>query len=353
MLVRVLTSPAFLYRSETPAAQTGPVHDWELATRLSYFLWSSLPDDELRSVAASGKLRDPEVLAAQARRMLKDDRIRRLATEFGCQYLHVRDVATLDEKSERHFPTFKPLREAMQEEVARFFIDLFQNDRSVMTLMDADYTFLNKPLADHYGIPFDGADWQRVEGIKQYGRGGALGFSATLAKHSGASRTSAILRGTWVSEVLLGDKIPNPPKGVPTLPEEAPEGLSERQLIERHSSDASCAGCHKRIDPFGFALEGFDAIGRSRAADTKTVVFDGTAVDGLAGLRDYMASQRRADFLRQFSRKMLGYALGRSVKLSDQPLIDDLTSTEGGHIGKMIEDIVRSPQFREIRGSGP
>ena len=350
MLVRVLTSPAFLYRSETPAAQTGPVHDWELATRLSYFLWSSLPDDELRSVAASGKLRDPEVLAAQARRMLKDDRVRRLATEFGCQYLHVRDVATLDEKSERHFPTFKPLREAMQEEVTRFFIDLFQNDRSVMTLMDADYTFLNKPLADHYGIPFDGADWQRVEGIKQHGRGGALGFSATLAKHSGASRTSAILRGTWVSEVLLGDKIPNPPKGVPTLPEEAPEGLSERQLIERHSSDASCAGCHKRIDPFGFALEGFDAIGRSRAADTKTVVFDGTAVDGLAGLRDYMASQRRADFLRQFSRKMLGYALGRSVQLSDQPLIDDLTSTEGGQIVKMIENIVRSPQFREIRG---
>ena len=137
------------------------------------------------------------------------------------------------------------------------------------------------------------------------------------------------------------------------MPEEAPEGLSERQLIERHSSDASCAGCHKRIDPFGFALEGFDAIGRSRAADTKTVVFDGTAVDGLAGLRDYMASQRRADFLRQFSRKMLGYALGRSVQLSDQPLIDDLTSTEGGQIGKMIENIVRSPQFREIRGSGP
>lgn len=112
-------------------------------------------------------------------------------------------------------------------------------------------------------------------------------------------------------------------------------------------------GCHKRIDPFGFALEGFDAIGRSRAADTKTVVFDGTAVDGLAGLRDYMASQRHADFLRQFSRKMLGYALGRSVQLSDQPLIDDLTSTEGGQIGKMIENIVRSPQFREIRGSGP
>ncbi len=350
MLVRILTSPAFLYRSETPAAQTGPVNDWELATRLSYFLWSSQPDDELRSVAVSGKLRDPEVLAAQARRMLKDDRVRRLATEFGCQYLHVRDVAALDEKSERHFPSFKPLREAMREEVARFYIDLFQNNRSVLELVNADYTFLNKPLADHYGIPFTGTDWQRVDGIKKYGRGGVLGFSATLAKHSGASRTSAILRGTWVSEVLLGEKVPNPPKGVPTLPEEAPEGLSERQLIERHSTEPRCMACHKRIDPYGFALEGFDAIGRSRTADTKTVLFDDAAVDGLAGLRDYMANQRRADFLRQFNRKLLGYALGRSAQLSDQPLIDKLTKTEGAQVSQIIEQIVRSPQFREIRG---
>lgn len=352
LLVRILTSPAFLYRSETPAARTGPVNDWELASRLSYFLWSSQPDDELRSVAASGKLRDPEVLAAQARRMLKDDRVRRLATEFGCQYLHVRDVAALDEKSERHFPSFKPLREAMQEEVTRFYIDLFQNNRSVLELVNADYTFLNKPLAEHYGIPFNGTDWQRVDGIKKHGRGGVLGFSATLAKHSGASRTSAILRGTWVSEVLLGEKVPNPPKGVPTLPEEAPQGLSERQLIERHSSEPRCVACHKRIDPYGFALEGFDAIGRSRTADTKTVLFDEAAVDGLTGLRDYMANQRRADFLRQFSRKLLGYALGRSAQLSDQPLIDNLAKTEGSHVGSMIEQIVRSPQFREIRGTG-
>jgi hypothetical protein len=351
MLVRILTSPAFLYRSETPAVRTGPVNDWELAVRLSYFLWSSVPDDELRSVAAAGQLRHPEMLAAQARRMLKDDRVRRLATEFGCQYLHVRDVATLDEKSERHFPSFEPLREAMQEEVVRYFIDLFQHDRSVLTLLDSDYTFLNKPLADHYGIPFEGDGWQRVDGIKTYRRGGALGFSAALAKHSGASRTSAILRGMWVSEVLLGDKIPNPPKGVPTLPEEAPEGLSERQLIELHSSDARCASCHKRIDPYGFALEGFDAIGRLRTADTRTVTFDGTAVEGLAGLRDYLANQRREDFLRQFSRKLLGYALGRSVQLTDQPLIDTLAKTEGGNVGELIEHIVRSPQFREIRGS--
>ena len=353
MLVRVLASPAFLYRAETPAQETGPINDWELATRLSYFLWSSLPDEELRSLASIGKLREPDILAAQARRMLKDEhKIRRLATEFGCQFLHVRDVAILDEKSERHFPHFKQLRDAMQEEVARFCIDLFQHDRSVLELIEADYTFLNKPLAEHYGIPFEGTRWQRVDGLHQYGRGGALGFAATLAKHSGASRTSAILRGTWLSEVLLGEKIPNPPKGVPTLPEEAPQGLSERQLIERHSSEDRCAGCHRRIDPYGFALEGFDAIGRSRTADTKTVLYDGTKVDGMLELQKYIAGQRRTDFVRQFSRKLLGYSLGRSVQLSDQPLIDSLVATEGHRVGNMVEKIVRSRQFREIRG-GP
>jgi len=351
MLVRTLTSPAFLYRGEKPAAKTGPVSDWELATRLSYFLWSSLPDDELRSVAAAGRLRDPDVLVAQARRMLRDDKIRRLATEFGCQYLHVRDVARLDEKSERHFPTFVPLRGDMQEEVVRFFIDLFQQDGSVVSLLDADHSFLDKALAEHYGIPFTGEGWQRVEGMKKHGRGGALGFAATLAKHSGASRTSAILRGTWLSEVVLGEKIPNPPKGVPVLPEEPEQGLSERQLIERHSSDPRCAGCHRRIDPYGFALEGFDAIGRRREADTKTVLYDGTVVDGLESLRSHLVQQRQRDFLRQFSRKLLGFALGRSVQLSDQPLLDDMVAADGHRAGDLVERIVRSPQFREIRGT--
>lgn len=350
MLVRVLTSPAFLYRSETPGEQTRPVNAWELATRLSYFLWSSLPDETLVADAVSGQLQVPEVLVAHVRRMMQDERIRRLAMEFGCQYLHVRDVATLDEKSQRHFPEFYDLREAMQEEVTQFFVDLLQNNRSILNLMDADYTFLNQSLADFYGIPIEGSQWQRVDGLRQYGRGGALGFSAALAKHSGASRTSAILRGMWVSEVLLGDKVPNPPRDVPTLPEEAPEGLSERQLIELHSSDTRCAGCHKRIDPYGFALEGFDTIGRLRQADTKSITFDGAAIDGMAELRNYLLNQRHEDFLRQFNRKLLGYALGRSVQLSDQPLLDRLVATDNAEIGKIIEQIVLSPQFQQIRG---
>jgi len=341
MLVRVLTSPAFLYRGEKVPAKTGAVSAQELATRLSYFLWSSAPDEELRSS-------DLNDLVGQTKRMLKSDKVRRLALEFGCQYLHVRDVATLEEKSERHFPTFLDLRDDMQEEVTRFFIDLIQNNRSIMSLLDADHTFVNAELAKHYGSELKG-EWQRISGLHTQGRGGILGFAATLAKQAGASRNSAILRGTWLTEVVLGEKLPIPPKGVPTLPDEAPANLTERQLIERHSRDENCMGCHKRIDPYGFALEGFDAIGRARKADTKTVLPDGTAVDGLDGLRNYLLTKRRDDFTRQFCRKLLGYALGRSVQLSDKPLIEQMMQSDL-RFGTLVGQIVSSRQFREMRG---
>ncbi len=347
MLTRVLTSPAFLYRGEKSPAHTAPISGTELATRLSYFLWSSAPDKELTSHA--DELTDAKVLSTQTERMLRSAKVRRLATEFGCQWLHVRDIATLDEKSDRHFPTFLDVRADMQEEVVRFFIDLIQNNRSVLSLLDADHSFVNGSLAKHYGFHLNGDDWQRVGQMHDKGRGGILGFAATLAKQAGASRNSAILRGTWLSEVVLGDKLPIPPKGVPVLPEEAPEGLSERQLIERHSRDANCAGCHRRIDPFGFALEGFDAIGRARPADTKTTLPDGTNVDGLADLRDYLVHQRREDFLRQFCRKLLGYALGRSVQLSDKPLIDEMLKSDL-NFGTLVNHIVHSPQFQQVRG---
>ncbi len=360
MLTRVLVAPAFLYRSEKPGpgSKATPISDFELATRLSYFLWSSAPDAELRTLAATGKLHD--ALVPQAQRLMRDAKIRRLATEFGCQWLHIRDLETLDEKSERHFATFTSLRAAMQEEATRFFIDLFQHDRSILSLLNANHTFVNGPLAAHYGIDLKTPDWQRVEGLHKLGRGGILGFASTLAKQSGASRTSPILRGNWLSEVVLGDKLPRPPKDVPLLPEEAPQGLTERQLIERHSSDAACARCHQRIDPFGFALEGFDAIGHARShdatglpIDTTTHLADGTQFTGLDGLRTYLLTTRRDDFLRQFCRKLLGYALGRSVQLSDKPLIDTLLTqlkTHDYRVSTVIELIIRSPQFLEVRG---
>jgi hypothetical protein len=365
LLARILVSPAFLYRVETPGAGTAaaPVSDWELASRLSYFLWSSLPDAELREAAASGRLRDPEVLSAQARRMLRDDRVRRLALEFGCQWLHIYDFATLDEKSERHFPEFAELKDDMHEEAVRFLTDVFQNDGTIIDLVDADYTFVNEPLARLYGVPdVTGPDWRRVEGWKQRGRGGVLALAATLAKQSGASRTSPILRGNWISEVLLGEKLPKPPKGVPPLPDDeaATEGLTVRQLTERHSIDERCIACHVRIDPLGYPLEGFDAIGRlrtkdlgDRPIDTHSVLQDGTELDGLEGLRRYLAETRREAFVRQFCRKLLGYALGRGVQLSDEPLLDEMQRQLSQHDYRFtvaVDLIVRSPQFRMIRG---
>jgi hypothetical protein len=293
---------------------------------------------------------------------LQDEKARRLATEFACQWLHVYEFDGLDEKSERHFPTFNALRGAMYEETILFFTDLFRRDLPALAFLDADSTYLNGPLAQHYGIPgVTGEDWRRVDGVKAFGRGGILGLSTTLAKQSGASRTSPILRGNWVSEVLLGEKLPKPPPGVPQLPDDeaATGGLSVRQLVERHSRDPKCATCHVRMDPIGFSLEGFDAIGRKRDKDlgdhkisVDAKMQDGTEIAGLDGLRTYLLTKRREAVARQFCRKLLGYALGRGVQLSDDPLLDEMTRlvAGGGRIGEAVVAVVRSPQFREIRG---
>jgi hypothetical protein len=364
-LARVLVAPAFLYRIEIPGAGSGqsPISPWELASRLSYFLWSSQPDQELRQLAATGALCDTETLIAQTRRMLRDARTRRLAIEFACQWLSIRDFEHFDEKSERHFLTFADLRDDMYEESIQFFTDLFQNNGSVLDILDADYTILNEELAQHYGIPgVVGAHWRRVDGVKQFSRGGILAQATTLATQSGASRTSPILRGNWVSEVLLGERLPKPPPGVPPLPDDEADtdGLTVRALVEKHVSDEKCAVCHRRIDPYGFALEAFDAIGRhrekdlgNRPIDTRVTTMDGAQFDGLDGLRNYLLTTRRDAFMRQFCRKLLGYALGRGVQLSDEPLLAEMQrelAANDYRIASAVETIVRSPQFREMRG---
>ncbi|HQX54260.1 MAG TPA: DUF1592 domain-containing protein, partial [Planctomycetaceae bacterium] len=344
LLARVFVTSAFLYRGEhaQPGTQATPVSNWELATRLSYFLWSSLPDEELRNAAAAGTLHQPDVLRSQMQRMMADVKTRRMAIEFGCQWLHIRDFDQLDEKSEQHYPEFKELRADMYEEAIRFFEDLFRNEGSVFDLLDADYTFVNGRLAQFYGITgLEGDGWQRVSGTKGVSRGGILTMAATLSKQSGASRTSPILRGNWVSEFLLGEKLPRPPKGVPVLPEEAPANLTERQLTELHGSDPACVKCHQRIDIYGYALENFDTIGRLRAEDTfgheidaNAVLPDGTPINGVDGLRDYLLNTRRDAFLRTFCRRLLGYALGRSIQLSDEPLIDEIMTDLKTHDGR-------------------
>jgi Protein of unknown function (DUF1592)/Protein of unknown function (DUF1588)/Protein of unknown function (DUF1587)/Protein of unknown function (DUF1585)/Protein of unknown function (DUF1595)/Planctomycete cytochrome C len=367
VLTRVLVSPSFLFRLEqAPAGKApAPVNDWELASRLSYFLWSTLPDEELRRTAASGQLHDPTFLKKQALRMLKDDRVRALGVEFGTQWLHVRGFSELNEKNEKLFPSFdEKLRRAIDEESILFFQDLFQSDRSFAQVLDADYTFVNETLAKHYGIPgVAGPQWRRVDGVKKYGRGGILGLASVQAKEAGASRTSPVLRGNWVVETLLGEKLPRPPANVPRLPEEeGNDGLTMRQLVEKHARVAECAVCHQRIDPFGFALEKYDAIGRLRdkdlgglAVDAKVRLKDGTEFEGIDGLRDYLLNKKKDVVVRLFCRRLLGYALGRAVGVADQPLIDEMAAElnkSDGHLSAAVLTIVASPQFRAIRGSG-
>lgn len=363
-LARVLTSPNFLYRRENvkPGPDPSPVSNDELATRLSYFLWSSLPDVELRTpshaAGLSGGGGDDSELIRQTRRMLQDPRTRRLAIQFACQWLHFRNFDQNDEKNENLYPEFASLRGDMYEETVRFFEDMFRNNGSILDLLGADHTFLNESLASHYGIDFQNADgqrWQRVSGIRSNGRGGILGMATFLSSQSGASRTSPILRGNWLSETLLGEKLPQPPANVAQLPDEVPTGLTARQLIERHSSVPECAKCHARIDPFGFALEQYDVLGRIRpdAVDTKTTLPGGEKIAGLAGLRDYLLTQRRDDVIRQFCRKLLGFALGREVQLSDEPLIAEMQQrlkNNDYRFNVAVETVVTSDQFKKIRG---
>jgi len=306
-------------------------------------------------LAKENRLHDPEVLLSETRRMLQDERVRRLATEFMCQWIQIYDFDSHDEKSEIAFPTFHDLRGAMYEEAIRYFSDRYQRDGSILELIDADHTFVNSALAQHYALNSTEPDWQRVDDVRSKGRGGILGLAATLSKQAGASRTSPILRGNWISEVLIGEKLPKPPKNVPLLPETVPGGLTERQLIEQHSSDPACAKCHERIDPFGFSLENFDGIGRWRGGpeiNSVAALADGTELAGYEGLKSYLLNQRRRDFVRQFCKKSLGYALGRAVQLSDEPLLTDMQQhldANDYRVKIVIESIVTSPQFQRVR----
>ncbi len=357
-LARVLSSPWFLYRVESPAAgpRWRPVTGDELASRLSFMLWDSIPDEELR--AAAGRLHEPAVMEAQVRRMLADGRIHGMAAEFGARWLGVHDFATNHGRSLEHFPEFTPaLRDALAEEPIRLFEDLLVNDRHVADLIDADAVIVNEVLAKHYGIPdITGPEWRRVENVASRGRGGLLGLGAVLARQSAAARTSPVKRGAWVVQ-MLGERLPKVPADVPPLPETPPPGLSVRAMTERHRQDAACAGCHDRIDPFGLALEQFDALGRLRPGgdlepdEASATLRDGTVLDGFRGLQTYVAGPRREDLLNSLARKLTGYALGRSVELSDRRLVGEVATTMvgGGRWSDALLVIAESEQFRSIR----
>ena len=364
VLARLLVSPAFLFRLETPAsgAEAQPVSDWELATRLSYFLWASAPDAELRRLAGEGRLRDPAVLADQVGRMVKDPRIRGLCVEFAAQWLHVKDFRQNREKNEKLFPAFDDkLRDALFEETVLFFRELLQSGRPSHELIDADFAMLNELLAGHYGIPgVKGPAFRRVDGVRARGRGGMLALGSVLAQESGASRTSPVLRGNWLVETLLGEKLPKPPANVPRLPEAESDGeKTVREMVARHTSVPECQACHVRIDPFGFAMEKYDPIGRfrekdlaGRAVDVRVRLKDGTEFEGLEGLRAWLLGSKKKDIERTFCRKLLGYALGRSVTLSDQPLVEEMIDSleKGAPLSGALVQVATSRQFRFHRG---
>lgn len=372
-IVVILLSPEFSYRVDLIEGDRGiqPVSDYDLASRLSYFLWSSLPDAELLRHAAARDLHNPKVIAAQAKRMIRDPKARSLAIEFGANWLGIRDFEGIGTVDHDRFPMFTPdLRQAMYEEPLRFMLDVFRTNRSLLDFLYADYTFVNAELAKHYGMPFVPPpvrhEWERVEWIKMehagdYSRGGLLPMAAFLTKNAPGLRTSPVKRGYWVVRNILGERIPPPPPAVPELPkDEAKMDLPLRDMLARHRENPSCAGCHARFDAMGLALEAFGPVGESRTKDlagrpveTKVTFPGGTEGEGMKGVRDYIRAHRQGDFIENFCSKLLTYALGRSPMLSDEPLIAEMQrklAANGYRFDVVLESIVASRQFLNKRG---
>ena len=367
-LQRILVSPEFLFRIEQDpeSVEPGtayPISDLELASRLSFFLWSSIPDDPLLDVAANGQLKDSAVLEAQVRRMLADSRSKALVSNFAGQWLYLRNMATVAPDL-GEFPEFdENLREALQRETELFFDSMLRENHSVVELLDADYTFLNERLARHYGIPnIYGNHFRRVT-LEDEQRRGLLGKGSILTATSYANRTSPVLRGKWVLENILGAPPPPPPPNVPELQEATRDGkpLTMRQRMEAHRANPACATCHARMDPLGFALENFDAIGGWRATeadlpiDASGVLPDGTQFEGASGLREVLLS-RREEFVRIVTEKLLTYALGRGTEYYDAPAVRSImrkAAPSDYRWSSLIVGIVKSTPFRIRRSEEP
>ncbi len=350
--------------SSSGAGAVEPLSSYALASRLSYFLWASMPDDELLRHAAANDLQNPKVLLAQARRMMKDGRVRGLATEFTGHWLNFSLFETNNSVDRARFPQFNnDLRTAMYEEPIRFVEDTIQNNGSILDLLYGNYTFVNPVLAKHYGIPgVDGSNdhWVRVDNAGQYGRGGILPMAVFMTANSPGLRTSPVKRGNWVVQKVLGIRVPPPPPVVPELPsDESKSDLPVRDMLARHRAVPFCAACHQRFDSFGLAYEGYGPIGdvrtkdlAGRSVDTAVVYPGGVDGVGFEGLRAFIKAHRQDQYVNNFSRKLLAYALNRSLQLSDEGLIDTMQSelvAQNYRFDTLVESIVTSPQFRNQR----
>jgi hypothetical protein len=383
-VVSVLMSPDFLYRldlqnSGLPDANKGfvkaaaksgaavptqPLSNYALASRLSYFLWSSMPDEELMRHAAAGDLQRPEVLIAQTRRMLKDARVRGLATEFTGNWLQFRHFEKSNSVDRERFPAFtNDLREAMFQEPIRLLEDAIVKNRSVLDLLYGNYTFVNPVLAKHYGIPDisgDAQDWVRVEDANRYGRGGLLPMAVFLTQNSPGLRTSPVKRGNWVVQRLLGEIVPPPPPLVPELPnDESTAELPVRDMLAKHRENPLCSACHARIDSFGLPFEGYGPVGNvrtkdlaGRPVDTTASYPGGSVRNGVDGLRAFIREHRQKDFVENLSRKLLAYALNRSLQLSDELVVERMQARAASseyRFNTLVETIVTTPQFLQRR----
>jgi hypothetical protein len=358
----LLVSPSFLYRVERDPAQAGPLHayrltDLELASRLSFFLWSSIPDDQLLDVASQGRLKNPAVLDREVRRMLKDPRSEALATNFAAQWLRLRNVsgALPDDVI---FPNFSDnLRQDFVTETQRFFQSIVQENRGVMELLTADYTFVNERLAKHYGIPnVYGSEFRRVT-LPEENRRGLLGQASVLTATSYSDRTSPVGRGKWILENVLGTPPPPPPPNVPALKDNGINGklLSMRERMTAHRANPVCASCHANMDPLGFALDNFDAIGRWRgraeggqAIDASGSLADGSTFNGPAELRRVL-TRNPEQFVTVVTEKLLIYALGRGNEYYDASAIRRTVRAAAGSnysFASVVSGLVRSTPFQ-------
>ena len=359
-LRRILASPKFVFRVEpdpagTPVGATYRISDLDLASRLSFFLWSTIPDDRLLDLASQGKLKEPAVFEAQVRRMLADPKAEALVKNFAGQWLQLRNLQNVV-PDPVEFPNFDDnLRNAFVRETEMLFASVMREDRSVTDLLSADYTFVNERLARHYRIPnVYGSHFRRVP-VKDDARRGILGHGSMLTVTSHAATTSPVLRGKWILENLYGTPPPPPPPEVPALEDKDESGpLSMRAQMEKHRANPTCASCHKLMDPIGFALENFDAVGAWRTRDAGAVIdasgqlSDGTNVNGVATLRQ--AVVKRSDvFVRTMTEKMLIYALGRGLTAHDMPVVRGIVrnaARQNYKFSTLVLGIVTSAPFQ-------
>ncbi len=360
-LQAVLAKPEFVFRFErlptgVGPGETYPVSDLELASRLSFFLWSSSPDDELITIAGDQRLRDPGVLEGQVRRMLADPRSETLSTNFAGQWLQLKGIQEVNPEG-LTFPNFtRTLARAMRREVELLFDSIVREDRDVFDLLNADYTFVNQMLAEHYGVPnVVGSQFQRVEVTDPY-RIGLIGKAGWLTMTSQANRTSPVKRGKYILEVLIGTPPPNPPPVVPPLAEPAMNGelLTVRERMEQHRSNPACSACHQIMDPIGIALENFDPIGRWREVDSSfpidsnATMYDGSELHGVLGVRDAVLAHSNA-FIRNFSEKLFAYGLGRVLDYRDMSAVRKIAEAAAGQENRFsafVMGVVNSASFQ-------